>query len=168
MGAESPAARETKATPSPLRTVVVLPVSYLFSRSKRTRALEIHPLVAQLRFTRAEFIRAVKGIDEKAAQRRVLPMNCISWNVGHLAWQEQRCFLANGQGLMPFPDIAKEFSVGAPASTPPLERVLGAWREITTAAEALAVFPWPTCQRAREHRALQVADSSSPAPTQDR
>jgi uncharacterized damage-inducible protein DinB len=104
---------------------------------RKTDSIEIHPLVTQLRFTRAEFIRAVKGIDEEDAQRRVLPMNSISWNVGHLAWQEQRYFLGYAQNVSLYPDIAKEFSVGAPASTPPLERVLGAWQKITTAAD-----PW--------------------------
>lgn len=104
---------------------------------RRGQAIDIHPLVAQLRFTRGEFLRSIKGVDERDAQRRVLPMNCLSWNVGHLAWQEQRYFLGFGQGLSLFPDVAKEFAVGAPASTPPLARVLTAWREITTAAD-----PW--------------------------
>ena len=45
-------------------------------------------------------------------------MNCISWNVGHLAWQEQRYFLHHTQGRTLYPDIAKEFAVGAPASFP--------------------------------------------------
>jgi DinB superfamily len=66
---------------------------------------EIHPLVLQLRFTRSEFKRALTGLTEGEASRRFLPMNCISWNVGHLAWQEQRYFLYFGQGLMPYPEV---------------------------------------------------------------
>ena len=54
----------------------------------------IHPLVSQLRFTRSEFMRAVKGIKNADARKRLLPMNCISWNIGHLAWQEQGYFLS--------------------------------------------------------------------------
>jgi len=52
--------------------------------------MPMHPLVLQLRFTRSEFKRALKGITEAEARKRLKPMNCISWNIGHLAWQEQR------------------------------------------------------------------------------
>ncbi|MCL4269715.1 MAG: DinB family protein [Anaerolineales bacterium] len=96
-----------------------------------------HPLVLQLRFTRSEFLRGIKGITEEEAQKRFLPMNCISWNVGHLAWQEQRYFLGFGQGLKLFPEIENNFAYGAPASTPSLKEMLAAWKEITAAAD-----PW--------------------------
>ena len=96
-----------------------------------------HPLVDQLRFTRAEFLRAMRGVPAGDAEKRLLPMNCLSWNVGHLAWQEQRYLLDYGQGTVLFPDIAKEFAFGAPASTPALDRVLSAWKAITKAAD-----PW--------------------------
>ena len=96
-----------------------------------------HPLVSQLRFTRSEFLRAVKGISDDDAHKRILPMNCMSWNIGHLAWQEQRYFLYYGQGQMLLREIDKNFANGAPASTPPLADVLAAWRAITAAAD-----PW--------------------------
>ena len=96
-----------------------------------------HPLVDQLRFARSEFMRAVKGVSDKDARKRLLPMNCISWNIGHLAWQEQRYFLYFGQGQMLLPDINERFAYGAPASTPALREVLDAWRTITEAAD-----PW--------------------------
>jgi len=96
-----------------------------------------HPLVLQLRFTRSEFLRGIKGITEKEAKKRFLPMNCLSWNVGHLAWQEQRYFLSFGRGLTPYPEIAKNFAYGAPASTPSLKEMLSAWKAITKAAD-----PW--------------------------
>ena len=96
-----------------------------------------HPLVDQLRFTRREFMRAIRGISAGDAVVRIMPMNCLSRNVGHLAWQEQRYFLHFGQGITPFPDIAKEFAYGAPASTPSLDRVIKAWKTITRAAD-----PW--------------------------
>lgn len=96
-----------------------------------------HPLIYQLRFTRKEFLRAIKGVNEIDAQKRLLPMNCISWNVGHLAWQEQRYFLHFAQGQMPFPDINEKFAYGAPGSTPQLKEVLKAWKAITAAAD-----PW--------------------------
>jgi hypothetical protein len=91
----------------------------------------IHPLVLQLKFTRNEFLRGLKGLTEEEASKRFLPINCISWNVGHLAWQEQRYFLYYGQGLMPFPDVQNAFKYGGPASQPLLHQVLGYWREIT-------------------------------------
>jgi hypothetical protein len=95
------------------------------------------PLVSQLRFTRSEFMRAVKGVTDEEARKRLLPMNCISWNIGHLAWQEQRYFLGFGQGKILFPKIEKDFAYGAPASTPPLNEVLSAWKSIIAAAD-----PW--------------------------
>jgi uncharacterized damage-inducible protein DinB len=96
-----------------------------------------HPLVFQLRFTRSEFLRAIKGVSAADARKRLLPMNCLSWNIGHLAWQEQRYFLHFAQGQMPFPEINESFAYGAPASTPALKDVLEAWKAITT-----AVDPW--------------------------
>jgi hypothetical protein len=96
-----------------------------------------HPLVEQLRFARSELRRGLEGVTEEEAGRRILPMNCISWNVGHLAWQEQRYFLYYGQGQLPFPEIDKNFAYGAPASTPSLEEMLTAWSAITKAAN-----PW--------------------------
>ena len=96
-----------------------------------------HPLVDQLRFTRSEFIRALEQVPAEDAVKRLLPMNSLSWNVGHLAWQEQKYFLQYGQERMLFPDVAEEFAIGAPASTPPLERVLSAWKTITE-----AIDPW--------------------------
>jgi hypothetical protein len=96
-----------------------------------------HPLVKQLRFTRSEFLRAIRGVEEAEAQKRIMPMNCISWNVGHLAWQEQRYFLVYGQDQLILPEISQNFAYGAPASTPPLNEVMAAWKTITQAAD-----PW--------------------------
>jgi uncharacterized damage-inducible protein DinB len=96
-----------------------------------------HPLVLQLRFTRSEFRRALAGITDEDARRRFAPMNCISWNIGHLAWQEQRYWLQRGQGQLPRPDINDQFAYGAPASTPPLGEIWAAWEALTSAAD-----PW--------------------------
>jgi uncharacterized damage-inducible protein DinB len=97
----------------------------------------VHPLVAQLRFSRSEFLRGIDGVSADEAQRRLLPMNCISWNVGHLAWQEQRYWLLRAQGKMLVPEIQELFAYGAPASTPALDDSLRTWRTITAAAD-----PW--------------------------
>ncbi len=96
-----------------------------------------HPLVLQLRFTRNEFRRGLVGLSEAEAGKRFMPMNCISWNAGHLAWQEQRYFLFYAQGQMPLPEVNKLFAYGAPASTPSLAEMLAAWSTITQAAD-----PW--------------------------
>jgi DinB family protein len=98
---------------------------------------EPHPMVLQLRFTRSEFMRAIRRVDAEDARTRIAPMNCISWNVGHLAWQEQRYFVTMGQGRTPFPDIETRFASGGPASTPSLDEVLAAWRAIIVEAD-----PW--------------------------
>jgi hypothetical protein len=97
----------------------------------------VHPLVEQLRFARSEFRRGLNGISDEEARRRFLPMNSISWNIGHLAWQEQRYWLINPQGILLLPEIDRDFRYGAPASTPPLDEVWAAWETITAAAD-----PW--------------------------
>src|SRR5690606_31945283 len=97
----------------------------------------LHPLVKQLQFTRSEFKRALKRVTDKEAAKRFMPMNCIAWNVGHLAWQEQSYFLHRAQGKMLLPEIDKLFAYGAPASTPKLNDMLTAWEAITKAAD-----PW--------------------------
>jgi hypothetical protein len=97
----------------------------------------MHPLVLQLRFTRREFCRALAGVKDTDARKRYQPMNCIAWNIGHLAWQEQKYFLFYGQGHMPWPEIDQLFAYGAPASRPELIEMWAAWRKITKAAD-----PW--------------------------
>jgi len=96
-----------------------------------------HPLVSQLRFTRSEFRRGLEGLTGEDARRRLPPLNCISWNVGHLAWQEQKCFLYGGQKKILLPEVDKAYAYGAPACTPPLDEVLSAWQAVTA-----AVDPW--------------------------
>jgi uncharacterized damage-inducible protein DinB len=94
-----------------------------------------HPLVAQLRFTRSEFQRGLAGLASDEARKRLVPMNCISWNVGHLAWQEQRYFLTFAQGKTLLPELNQQFAYGAPASTPVLEDMQQAWQTVTRAAD---------------------------------
>ena len=97
----------------------------------------MHPLVEQLRFTRQEWLRGLRGVSPSDALLRLgpNPMNSIGWIVGHLTWQEQRCFLHRPQGLLPFPEVQERFAFGAPASTPPLREMLTAWRAVTRAAD---------------------------------
>jgi hypothetical protein len=62
-----------------------------------------HSLVTQLRFARSEFTRCLEGISEEDARRRITPMNCISWMVGHMAAQEQYhlCFSPTAEEIVP-------------------------------------------------------------------
>lgn len=109
----------------------------------------VHPLVQQLRFTRAEFRRGSEGLSGADARRRLMPMNCISWNIGHLAWQEQRYFLLYGQGKLLLPEVDKLFAYGAPASTPALDEMWSAWNIVTQASN-----PWLdtlTTEKLQEH-----------------
>jgi uncharacterized damage-inducible protein DinB len=94
-----------------------------------------HPLVVQLRFTRSEFKRALEGLSDADARRRFLPMNCISWNVGHLAWQEQRYWLTRMQRQTPLPLLNELVGYGQPASTPSLDDMWSAWHTVTTTAD---------------------------------
>jgi hypothetical protein len=96
-----------------------------------------HPLVLQLRFTRSEFRRALEGVTDEDARRRIMPMNCISWNIGHLAWQEQRYWLFASHGQILLPHINDLFAYGAPACAPALDEVWEAWHTIRLAAD-----PW--------------------------
>jgi uncharacterized damage-inducible protein DinB len=114
---------------------------------------EPHPLVLQLRFTRSEFARGIRGVGNADAQKRIEPMNSISWNIGHLAWQEQRYFIARGLGRTPFPDIEQRFRSGGPASTPPLDEVVTAWRAIM--ADADGWLDTVTSARLLEHPIVQ-------------
>ena len=96
-----------------------------------------HPLVEQLRFTRSEWLRGLRGVREDDALRRFEPMNTIGWIVGHLAWQEQRYWLTRVHGVTPLPALNQTVASGGPATTPSLREMLRAWREITE-----AVDPW--------------------------
>lgn len=99
--------------------------------------MNIHPMITQLRFARSEFMRGVKNVTDEDARKRLMPMNCISWNIGHLSWQEQRYFLYYAQNQMLFSEINTQFAYGAPGSSPPLHDMLRAWKTITR-----AVDPW--------------------------
>jgi hypothetical protein len=95
-----------------------------------------HFLVTQLRFTRSEFVRGLEGVTEEDALKRLGPMNCLSWMVGHLANQEQRYWLMRPHNQILFPELNNLVGYGKPASTPPLAEMWAVWREITRTADA--------------------------------
>lgn len=93
-----------------------------------------HPLVEQLQFTRSEWLRGLDGTSEEDGSRHFPPMNCISWTVGHLAWQEQRYFLQRAQGKLIFPELNTIYAYGAPMSTPALSDTMRVWHEVIQAS----------------------------------
>jgi hypothetical protein len=95
----------------------------------------IHPRIEQLRFTRDEWRRALAGVSSDDAVRRLGPMNCLSWIVGHLAWQENRYWLIRAQGINVAPQLDALVGNGAPASTPPLQEMWAAWHAVTEAGD---------------------------------
>ncbi len=97
--------------------------------------MAVHPLVTQLRFARSELVRCLEGISEEDARRRVLPMNCVSWVVGHVAVQENRYWVLLAQRQRLYPELYDLVGYGRPASTPPLAEMWQAWRTITQAAD---------------------------------
>lgn len=96
-----------------------------------------HPLVIQLRFTRSELVRALDGLSDIDARRRLVPMNSISWILGHLAFVEQKIWLTSLQGQTPRPHLNDLYGSDQPASTPALVEMREAWQTITQMAEPL-------------------------------
>lgn len=94
-----------------------------------------HPLITQLRFARSEFTRCLEGVSDEDARKRILPMNCISWMVGHLAAQEQDYFVFFSGTKVPHPRLNESFGYGQPAVTPPLADMLKIWHDVTAAAD---------------------------------
>jgi uncharacterized damage-inducible protein DinB len=98
--------------------------------------MQPHLLVAQLRFSRSEFVRCLEGVTEEEAVRRLMPMNCISWMVGHLANQEHRYWVLFAQQKNIAPDLNGLVGYGKPASTPALGAMWATWSKVTAAADA--------------------------------
>jgi uncharacterized damage-inducible protein DinB len=97
--------------------------------------MQPHLLVAQLRFARSEFVRCLEGISEADAIRRLMPMNCISWMVGHLANQEHRYWVVFTRQKDIAPGLYDLVGYGKPASTPPLGEMWDIWRKVTASAD---------------------------------
>jgi uncharacterized damage-inducible protein DinB len=97
--------------------------------------MQPHLLVSQLRFARNEFVRCLEGVSEEDAIRRLMPMNCISWMVGHLANQEHRYWVILAQQKEVVTGLYELVGYGKPASTPPLKEMWTAWHKVTSEAD---------------------------------
>lgn len=96
----------------------------------------MHSLVEMQHLTRAEFLRGLAGLSDRDARRRIEPMNCISWIIGHMACQEHAYFVAWPQGREAAIEY-KTFAYGSPASQPTFEETMALWRAASEAADAL-------------------------------
>ncbi len=94
-----------------------------------------HPMVEQLRFTRSELQRGLAGLSDEQARRRFMPMNSISWIIGHLAFQENTYWMIRAQGVDVAPQLQPLVGWDMPASTPPLDAMWAAWQTVTQAAD---------------------------------
>jgi len=94
----------------------------------------MHLLVEMQHVTRAEFVRGLAGLSDEDVRRRIEPMNCISWIIGHMAHQEHAYFVAWPQGQEAAPEY-KAFAYGSPASQPSLEEVMALWRAVCEDAD---------------------------------
>jgi hypothetical protein len=94
-----------------------------------------HLLVLQLRFARSEFVRSLEGLSEEDAVRRLPPLNCISWMVGHLANHEHFYWVRVAQQKEVVPGLNELAGYGSPATTPPLRDMWAAWKKVTLAAD---------------------------------
>jgi hypothetical protein len=105
--------------------------------------MPLHPLVRQLYFARSEFVRCLEGVSEQDALRRIMPMNCISWFVGHLANQEHRYWVMLAQLKEIAPGLNELVGYGKPASTPSLKEMWAVWRKVTGSADAFLATVTP-------------------------
>ncbi len=118
-----------------------------------------HPLVAQLRFTRSEWLRGLKDVSAEEAVRRFEPINSISWMIGHLANHEQGRFLTIAQGKIVMPQ-ASQYGYGHPASTPPLDEVWDMWHAVTKETDIyLDTLTTESLQTFWEHEGRPVRES---------
>ena len=119
-----------------------------------------HLLVTQLRFARSELQRSLEGVSAEDATRRVMPMNSLSWIVGHLANQENRYWnmLAQNQNLAP--GLNDLVGFGKPGSTPPLEDMWAVWRTVTASADRYLDTLTPAILQTRLERDGKQVDES--------
>jgi hypothetical protein len=105
--------------------------------SATSQVIAATPLLAQLRFTRLEWERSLAGLSEADGEVRVGRMNCVSWMVAHLGWQEQHYWLTRMSGSTPRPELNSIGAQGSPASTPSLGAMRAAWQDVTSRADVV-------------------------------
>lgn len=87
----------------------------------------MHTLVQMYHLTRKEFERNLTGLTEEDARKRIEPMNCIGWIIGHVANQQHTFFVDWPQGRESDPRF-QQYGYGSPASQPSLAEVMALWK----------------------------------------
>ena len=95
----------------------------------------MHALVQMYYLTRKEFERNLQGLTDEDARKRIVPMNCISWIIAHLANQQHMFFVGWPQGKKSDPRH-KPYGYGCPASQPPLKEAMTLWQDACDEADA--------------------------------
>jgi hypothetical protein len=113
-----------------------------------------HPAIDQLRFARSEFRRGLAGLGGDDARRRVGPANSIAWNIGHLAWQEQRYWIMRIGDMEPVSArLNEEFCFGCSPSDPDLDEMWEIWQAVIRKADPiLDELDTDGLERVRRHR----------------
>jgi hypothetical protein len=119
--------------------------------------MQPHPLVSQLRFARSEFVRGLEGVSEEDAVRRIMPLNCISWMIGHLANHEHYYWVVLAQQKDVAPGLNRLVGYGSPPSTPSLEEMWTSWHTVTAEADKFLDTLTP------EHMQLFLTRDGKPA-----
>ncbi|UCH43564.1 MAG: DinB family protein [Dehalococcoidales bacterium] len=94
----------------------------------------MHLLVQMYDLARKEFERNLNGLTDADARKRLEPMNCISWIIAHVAWQQHTCFVDWPLGKKSDPRYVP-YAPGSPASQPPLDEVMALWRDACNEAD---------------------------------
>lgn len=94
-------------------------------------------MVEQLKFARSEFERVFEGVPTEDATKRLMPMNCLSWIMAHLALQEQRYWItiAQGRDAVRHPELMEVSGYPDRATTPDLAVVREIWQGVTADAD---------------------------------
>ncbi len=87
----------------------------------------MHTLVQIQQLTRKEFERGLQGLTDEDARKRIEPMNCVSWIIGHVANQQHTYFADWPQRKKTDPRY-QEFGFGSPASQPSLKDAMALWQ----------------------------------------
>lgn len=87
----------------------------------------MHTLVEMYHIARREFERNLTGLKEDDARKRIEPMNCISWIIGHVAHQQHSFFVNWPQGKGDDPRF-QQYGYGSLPSQPSFAEVMSLWQ----------------------------------------
>jgi hypothetical protein len=95
----------------------------------------MHTLVQMLYLSRREFERNLAGLSDEDARKRIEPMNCISWIIGHVACQH-RAYFVDWPADKRIDSRYLPYGYGSPPSGPPLDEAMSLWRDACRDSDA--------------------------------